>query len=160
MRSLRDKLALMAKLARRDSASPMAGAMARHAVSRVDRRAPLDANVLALCRWVRDWVRYTHEQPETISTLSALDSIPAGDCDDMCTALAALSWRIGYGWERQRFGIGWKGRHPTHVWLEVRGKNRRWIPLDASTWHLEPGQSPAATGRFTRSTYYILAELT
>ncbi len=159
MRSLPHKLRLMAELAKHDSRKPLAGTMARHAISKVPRRAPLDANLLALSTWVREWIRYTHEQPETLSTLGALQRIPVGDCDDMAIALASLVWRLGYPWRRQRFAVGWKGLHPRHVWLEVLGAGARWVPLDPSTWRLEAGQDPRDTGLFSRTTTYNLRGL-
>lgn len=153
----------MAGMARSDAKSPRAGVIARHSVSRVDRRAPVDANALACCLFVREWLRYAYELPETIATLEALDRVPVGDCDDMVVALAALLHRLGYGWHKQRFGIGYKGRHPAHVWLECRPMDAslpdEWIPLDPSTWRIEPGESPATIGGFSGVEYYNLRGL-
>ncbi len=160
LNSLRSKLVLMARMALRDSQSRHAGVIARHAVSNVDRRAPLDANALAVCHFVREWLRYAHEYPETIADLGALVRVPVGDCDDMVVCLAALLYRIGYEWEHQRFSIGYKGLQPSHVWLEVKAKKGgRWIPLDAATWKIEPGQSPEHVGGFSRVTRHPLRGL-
>lgn len=148
----------MARMAQRDAASKRAGVLARISVSGVARRAPVDANALACCLWVREWLRYAYELPETIADLGALDRVPVGDCDDMVTALAGLLYRLGYHWRSQRYAIGYRNGRPAHVWLEVRGrKGGRWIPLDPSTYRLEPGQSPA--GYFGRVERYNLGEL-
>ncbi len=146
-------------MAVRDASTKLAGVIARHAVSNVDRRAPIDANALATCHFVRDWLRYARELPETIANLGALDRVPVGDCDDMVTALAALLWRLGYDWHQQRFCIGHKGRHAAHVWLEVKGEGGRWIPLDPATFKIEPGQSPASRGGFSRVSRHPLRGL-
>ena len=147
----------MAGMARRDAADTQAGVIARLAVSGVERRAPLDANALAAALFVREWIRYARELPETIANIGALCRIPVGDCDDMVTVLAALLFRLGYAWTHQRFAIGWRDGEAVHVWLEVRGQ-RGWIPLDPSTWKIEPGQSPATW--FRRVTHHRLSELT
>lgn len=147
-------------MARRDAQRKRSGLLARRAVSNVDRRAPVDANALAAASWVREWVRYAHELPETVANLGALIQAPVGDCDDMVTALASLLWRLGYDWPAQRFAIGYRGAYPRHVWLEVRGQEHPgWIPLDPSTWRLEPGESPERLGLFNRVERYNLAEL-
>ena len=148
----------MAGIARRDSETSQAGVIARHAVANVERRAPLDANALACCLFVREWVRYARELPETIADLGAISRIPVGDCDDMVTTLAALLYRLGYAWSHQRFAIGHKGKYPAHVWLEVRGE-RGWIPLDPATFRLEPNNSPEYIGGFSHVTRHTLREL-
>lgn len=148
----------MARMARRDARSKRAGVLARLSVSQVARRAPVDANALACCLWVREWLRYAYELPETIADLGALDRVPVGDCDDMVTALAGLLYRLGYHWRAQRFCIGYKGGRPAHVWLEVRRRGPGpWLPLDPSTYRLEPGQSPGE--HFARVECYNLGEL-
>jgi transglutaminase-like putative cysteine protease len=144
-------------MSRNDAKSIRAAAIARHAVSGVDRRAPIDANALAAAQFVREWIRYSRELPETIANLEALDRIPVGDCDDMVVALSALLWRLGYGWDRQRYGIGHRNGNPVHVWLEARGERGDWIPLDPSTWRIDPGEDPADF--FPFSSYYPLASL-
>ncbi|HDZ21924.1 hypothetical protein LCGC14_0784530 [marine sediment metagenome] len=149
----------MARLALHDSRSKRAGIIARHSVANVERRAPLDANALACCLFVRDWLRYARELPETIADLGALRRVPVGDCDDMVVALSSLLYRLGYSWPKQRYGIGYKGRSPVHVWNEVLGENHRWIPLDAATFKLEPGQSPARVGGFTSIRHFNVAGL-
>jgi len=146
----------MGQVARRDAIRPIAGVLSRHAVSAVDRRAPIDANALAACLFVRSWLRYAREMPETFASLEALTRLPVGDCDDMAIALSALCWRLGYLWHQQRFLIGWEGERPVHVWLEVRGARGRWIPLDASTHRIEPGTDPSTIGNFSRVTAYPL----
>lgn len=145
-------------MAHRDSTSKRAGVIARHAVSNVARRAPLDANALACCLFVRAWLRYARELPETIADMGALSRVPVGDCDDMVTVLAALLYRLGYAWPDQRFVIGHKGGHPAHVWLEVRGQ-QGWIALDPATFKIEPGQSPQHIGGFSHTTRATLREL-
>ena len=148
----------MAGMARRDAASPRAGVLARLSVSNVARRAHVDANALACCLWVREWLRYAYELPETIADLGALNRVPVGDCDDMVCALAGLLYRLGYHWKGQRFAVGYKGGRPAHVWLEVRRQGHgRWIPLDPTTYRLEPGQSPGHY--FGRVERYNLGEL-
>lgn len=149
----------MAEMALRDASSKNAGVIARHAVSLVARRAHTDVNALAVCYFVRDWLRYAREFPETIANMGALVRVPVGDCDDMVTVLAALLYRLGYHWVHQRFAIGHKGSHAAHVWLEVLGQNGRWIPLDAATFRIEPGTSPERIGGFTRTTRYTLGDL-
>lgn len=148
----------MAEIALRDSSRSHAGVIARYAVSNVERRAPTDTNALACCHFVRDWLRYARELPETIADLGALTRVPVGDCDDMVTVLAALLYRLGYPWAHQRFAIGHKGSHPSHVWLEVRGQ-RGWIPLDPATFRIEPGRSPERIGGFSHTTRYTLGDL-
>ncbi len=149
----------MARLALHDSRRKLAGVIARHSVAGVERRAHPDANALACCLFVREWLRYAREFPETISDLRALTRVPVGDCDDMVVALSSLLYRLGYHWRAQRFGIGYKGRRPVHVWLEVRGAQGRWIPLDPATFKIEPGQSPRGAGNFTNVRTYNLGEL-
>lgn len=146
-------------MAHRDASSSQAGVIARHSVSNVARRAPTDANAIACCLFVREWLRYARELPETIADMGALVRVPVGDCDDMVTVLAALLYRLGYPWQHQRFAIGHKGSHASHVWLEVLGKQRRWIPLDAATFRIDPGTSPVAIGGFSRVTRYTLGDL-
>lgn len=157
--SLRAKLQLMARLALHDSKSRHAGIIARHSVANVDRRAHIDANALACCLFVRDWLRYARELPETIADLGALRRVPVGDCDDMVVALSSLLYRLGYPWSKQRYAIGYKGQSPVHVWIEVLGDGNRWIPLDAATFRLEPGQSPARLGAFTSIRRFNVARL-
>ena len=132
-------------------------AVARMAISRVDRRAPLDANALAAASFVRNWIRYCHEWPEYVAGMERLATLRAGDCDDMVTCLAALLIRLGYRPGSLRWVIGWRRGRPVHVWLSVRGKaTGQWHPLDPSTWRVEPGQSPAPYGRFGRITRHRL----
>ncbi|MEE9197894.1 MAG: hypothetical protein V3U45_07095 [bacterium] len=146
----------MTRLARSEARKPIALAHARHAISLVDRRAPLDANALACCLYIRQWLRYTHEAPETIADLDCLTRYPAGDCDDMVVALAALLLRLGYGYDGMAWCVGWRGAHPAHVWLAV--DTPRWgvLQLDPSTWRFDPPTPPAPYGRFSSVTTHPL----
>ncbi len=144
----------MARLALDGSRRKLAGVIARHSVAGVERRAHADANAIACCLFVRDWLRYARELPETIADLRALARVPVGDCDDMVVALSALLHRLGYSWRHQRYAIGYKGKRPAHVWLEVLGQQGRWIPLDPATFRIEPGESPRALGKFTNVRTY------
>jgi hypothetical protein len=145
----------MAKMARNEAGKPIAGALARHAVAHISRGAPLDANALGVGLFVRSWLRYARERPESIADLSALARVPAGDCDDMVVAIAALLFRLDYPWPMQWFGLGWKNGQAVHIWNIVALRDRPGrIALDASTFKVPMGQSPARF--FDRVTVYPL----
>ncbi len=145
----------MARMALNEAAKPLALQLGRLIISQIPRRAPYDANALGLCYFVRDWIRYTHESPETFADLANLVLYPAGDCDDMSIALAALLVRMGYPARHVAFRVGYRRGRGVHVWVSVYSPRvSRWIELDPSTWKLEPGQSPAP--RFEHTTTHPL----
>ena len=136
-------------VARREARTPLAARLARLVVSKVPRTEPYDTNILALGEFVRQWIRYVHEWPETFSSLSALMAHPAGDCDDMVIALAALLRRIGIPFGSMFFVVGFRrtgaGLVAKHVWLCVQSSaTRKWYTLDPSTFRLRMGQDPAS----------------
>lgn len=142
---------LLRSFAREQASGPLSLALARLAISRVDRRAHHDANALAVAHFVRRWVRYTHESPETVCDLERLAVLQAGDCDDMACACAALLLRLGY---RVRFVVGhlsW----PAHIWVQAWSPRLgRWLDLDPSTHRVDPGQSPASVRPFRKLTHH------
>lgn len=87
--------------------------------------------IAACFDYVRDEIRYTQdiEGVETLQTPIATLELGYGDCDDMCTLLAAMLGSIGHP---TRFvAIAFEPNNFTHVFLQAQVADAyTWIALD------------------------------
>lgn len=147
-------MGLMGRMARKDATTELASFLSRRAVAELPANAPFLWNALACCAFIRRVVRYQTEDPETFTSLRALLWLGAGDCDDMCIALAALLLRAGWP---VRWAVG-SNDQGAHVWVQTRppGAHGAWVDCDPSTYRVEPGTSPLVLGELTTANAYDL----
>ena len=133
------------------SVSELALTLARQLLAAT--RGPADQVGFTVVDWIRQNVRYTHEEPEVIVGLGPLLELGAGDCDDMAAAVASLLLPLGW---QVLWAIGWRGAEPVHVWALGRPPGRgSWQHLDPSIT-LPAGSSPEELGDLTGSTVHYL----
>jgi transglutaminase-like putative cysteine protease len=139
----RATLRFMAQLSRQYRRSMPIRSLALEIVNRVPGHKNFEGEAAALCRWVRDNIRYTRDvrDVETLQTpLKTLD-IGQGDCDDQATLLSSLLEAVGF---KTRFlAIKTATLGPfVHVICEAYiGPERQWMPLE-TTEPWEPGRFP------------------
>jgi len=94
----------------------------------------------ALVYWLRLEVSWVWADPAVWVDLASLLDAREGNCRGLSTALVALLVRAGY-LDRLSWGVGFADDGASHVWPIFWGP-RGQEHLDASTWLIEPGDSP------------------
>lgn len=128
-RGTRETLKIMSQLVREASCDPsirtLAVALTRH-IENQDFRSEIEA----CFSYVKSSIRYVMDTVgvERVENPVTLLQTRAGDCDDMCTLLAALLESIGHPCRFCAVGYNEPGQFE-HVYLETRLGNR-WIGLD------------------------------
>lgn len=127
---VRETMALMRQIVRRERANPDIVEIARRLVSHVPQKDWL-GQVRALFYFVRDRIRYVMD-PNDVETLSTpsylLANMSAGaDCDDKSILLATLLEATGH--PARFMAVGFNAGDLSHVYVETR-IGERWVPLD------------------------------
>lgn len=102
--------------------------------------------VRAVFEYVRSNIRYTQDinGVETLQTPVATIAVGYGDCDDMCTLLAALLEAIGH--PTAFMAVGREAGEYEHVYVITKiGDNDDWISLDPTEDEVMGWQPPDMT---------------
>jgi hypothetical protein len=109
-----------------------------------------------LCELTAIWnfvvlnIRYLQDTvgQDTYQTLRATLEAGGGDCDDMCTAIAALAGAVGY--ESVASVISLDGKQWAHIYCVIKTR-RGWVAMDPTETGKKPGwefPAPAARQNF------------
>lgn len=139
-RGTRDTLKIMAGLVREARVHPAIRRLSVTLTQHLPNKSYID-EVRAVFEYVRDRVRYVQDinGVERLENPVSLLETMAGDCDDMCTLLAALLESIGHPCRFCAAGYCAPGQYE-HVFLETR-IGSRWIALDP-TEEVDIGWAP------------------
>ncbi len=130
----------MTQQAQADSETPLARRIVNHVIATIPSNAPPDVIMWALVHWLRSQVQWKWSDPADWVDLARLLGEGEGNCRALSTALVALLLDAGYG-DSLTWGVGFNADGDSHVWPIYWGPDGP-VHLDASTWEVEPGQSP------------------